>query len=81
MIQSVTYNVLVEKDEDGVFVASVLELPGCVSDGDTLEDAIDHVLEAAQGYVELLHEAGLPTPEGALSAEPVMRRLEILLVE
>lgn len=81
MIQSVTYNVLVEKDEDGVFVASVLELPGCVSDGDTLEEAINHVLEAAQGYVELLHDEGLPTPGGVSSTEPVLRQLEILLVE
>ena len=29
-----SFKVMVEQDEDGVFVATVPELPGCVSDGE-----------------------------------------------
>ena len=39
----VTFNVIVEQDEDGVYVASVPSLQGCYSEGDTYEEAIKNV--------------------------------------
>lgn len=84
MNQQVTLNVLVDKDEDGVFVASVFELPGCVSDGDTIEEALEHVREAAEGYLEVLHEEGRLVPRGASATSlstPVLRRLEVALAD
>lgn len=44
------YRVLIEPDEDGVFVAEVPALPGCVSQGASREEALRNVLEAISVY-------------------------------
>jgi predicted RNase H-like HicB family nuclease len=54
------YRVLIEKDEDGVFVVEVPSLPGCVTQGETREQALVNVREAIEAYVESLHERGEP---------------------
>ena len=58
-----SFKVMVEKDEDGVFVARVPELPGCVSDGKTKDEALRNVKEAIEGYLETLSEEGWPLPK------------------
>ena len=40
------YKVLIEQDEDGYYVASVPELPGCHTQGKTLEEARKRIKEA-----------------------------------
>lgn len=42
------FRVLIEQDEDGVYVASVPELPGCYTQGNTLEDARKRIREAIE---------------------------------
>jgi hypothetical protein len=37
------YRVLIEQDEDGVYVAEVPALPGCISQGKTRSDVIDNI--------------------------------------
>jgi len=56
------FRVLVEPDEDGVFVAEVPSLPGCISQGKTREEALRNAREAAQLYVESLAAHGNPIP-------------------
>lgn len=56
------FRILVEQDEDGVFVATVASLPGCVSQGKTRNEAIRNIREAIEGYVESLRERGEPIP-------------------
>ena len=56
------YCVLIEQDEDGVYVAEVPTLPGCISQGKTRSDAIDNIKEAIAGYVESLQAHGEPVP-------------------
>lgn len=56
------YRVLIEPDEDGVFVAEVPVLPGCVSQGASREDALKNVREAISLYLESLREHGEPVP-------------------
>lgn len=56
------YRVLIERDEDGVFVATVPALPGCLADGPTRETALDNVREAIAAYVESLEAHGDPVP-------------------
>lgn len=46
-------NVLIEKDKDGYF-ARILELDGCVSQGDTYEEALFNIKEAGELYLESL---------------------------
>ena len=52
----------IEQDEDGVFVAEVPTLPGCVSQGNTREEAIRNVQEAAVAYLESLEAPNEPIP-------------------
>lgn len=42
------YRVIVEQDEDGVYVASVPSLQGCYSEGDTYEEAIQNVKDVIE---------------------------------
>ncbi|MEK6299139.1 MAG: type II toxin-antitoxin system HicB family antitoxin [Acidobacteriota bacterium] len=56
------YRVLVEQDEDGVFVAEVPALPGCVSQGLTRDEAIENIKEAIGGYLESLEAHNEPVP-------------------
>jgi predicted RNase H-like HicB family nuclease len=56
------FRVLVEPDEDGVFVAQVPSLPGCVSQGGTREEALRNVQEAIAAYLESLRSHGDPIP-------------------
>ena len=56
------YRVLIEQDEDDVYVAEVPTLPGCISQGKTRSEAIDNVKEAIAGYLESLQAHGEPVP-------------------
>lgn len=56
------YRVLIEQDEDGVYVAEVPSLPGCISQGKTRTEALDNIKEAIAGYLDSLKENGEPIP-------------------
>jgi predicted RNase H-like HicB family nuclease len=51
-MDSMDYKVLLYKDENGIFIAECVDLPGCISDGKTKEEAITNVKEAIQAYCE-----------------------------
>jgi len=40
------FNVVIERDEDGRYVAECLDLPGCLSEGETLGEALENISEA-----------------------------------
>jgi len=56
------YRVLIEQDEDGVYVAEVPALPGCISQGQTRSEAIHNVKEAIAAYLESLKAHGEAVP-------------------
>lgn len=56
------FRVLLQQDEDGVFVAEVPSLPGCISQGDTRAAALANIREAIEGYLESLRAHGEPIP-------------------
>jgi len=56
------YRVLIEQDEDGVFIAEVPSLPGCISQGETRAEALENVKEAIAVYIESLEAHGEPIP-------------------
>jgi predicted RNase H-like HicB family nuclease len=49
---SVKFSVLVERDEDGYYIASVPELQGCHTQAKTLDELTSRVIEAIQLYLE-----------------------------
>lgn len=57
------YTVVLERESDGGFVVSVPVLPGCVSQGDTRDEARANIREAVELYVEDCRLAGDPVPE------------------
>ena len=57
-----SYSVFYEQDSDGGFVAFVPSLPGCHTQGETLEEAERNVKEAIGLYLESLsaHKESIP---------------------
>ncbi len=55
--------VVIYPGEDGLWVAECPSLPGCVSQGQTREEAIRNIKDAIDAYVAALEEDGLPVPE------------------
>ncbi len=54
--------VIIYPGDDGYWVAECPSLPGCVSQGDTREQAIANIREAINGYIAALQEDHLPVP-------------------
>ena len=54
------FNVTVNRDEDGIWVAECPAIPGCVSQGKTKEEALENAKEAIQLCLEVRSERGLP---------------------
>ncbi len=57
------YTVILEREADGGFVASVPVLPGCISQGDDRAEALRNIREAVEIYVEDCRASGDPVPE------------------
>lgn len=56
------FRVLLQQDEDGVMVAEVPALPGCISQGATRDEALSNIREAIAGYLDSLKAHGDPIP-------------------
>ena len=54
--------VLVHPAEEGGFWAEVPTMPGCVSEGDTFEETLANIREAATGWLEVAEERAQKTP-------------------
>jgi predicted RNase H-like HicB family nuclease len=50
------FKVLISEGEDGWFVVECPSLPGCVSQGRTIEQALDNIKDAIQGCLDVLGE-------------------------
>ena len=47
------FNLIIEKGEDGYFIAEVVELPGCHTQAKTMEELIKRIKEAISLYLEI----------------------------
>ncbi len=67
-MKSVRYKILLKKEPEGGYTVTVPTLPGCVTFGDTVEEAIDMAREAIAAYIESLkaHGEEIPTDEDTL---------------
>jgi len=57
-----TYTVIFEKAKEGGYIASVPILPGCMTQGETFEEAKENIKDAIEGYVAVLKEDGDEIP-------------------
>jgi predicted RNase H-like HicB family nuclease len=55
--------VILRPIEDGWWLAEVPSLPGCLTQGETREEALLNIKEAIELYVEGLQEDGMPIPD------------------
>ena len=69
------YTVVFEPAEEGGYVASVPALPGCISQGDTFEQAVSMIKDAISGYLTVLKEQDEEIPKE--SEEVVISKIEV----
>jgi len=61
---SIRYELIIYwSKEDQAFVVEVPELPGCMADGETYEQAVANAQQIIEEWIETAHELGRPVPE------------------
>ena len=50
--QILDFNVIIEQDEDGIYVARVQEIEGCYTQGKTLQEVLERIKEAIEVCLE-----------------------------
>lgn len=66
---SIKYELIIYwSDQDQSFVVEVPELPGCMADGETYEDAVSNAKRVIEEWIETARELGraIPAPKGRL---------------
>lgn len=59
------YSVVVHQAEEGGFWVEVPALPGCYSQGESVEEALGNTGEAIALYLDVLRDEGRDTPKDA----------------
>lgn len=64
----IEYPIVLEREEDGRYSVYAPDLPGCVSWGNTRDEAIEHIREAIEVWIESAKEDGdeIPPPGSSL---------------
>lgn len=61
---SIRYELIIYwSDDDQAFVVEVPELPGCMADGETYEQAVANARRVIEEWIETARELGRPIPE------------------
>ena len=55
-----TFTVTIDRDEDGMWVVECPAIPGCVSQGETKDEALENVKDAIKSCLEVRAEHGIP---------------------
>ena len=58
------YIVYLEPAEDGGYTVTCPHLPGCITQGETIEEALALIKDAIKGYISSLEEYGDAIPSG-----------------
>ncbi|MBI4020751.1 MAG: type II toxin-antitoxin system HicB family antitoxin [Candidatus Aenigmarchaeota archaeon] len=63
-MQTLKFRIVIEQDEDGIYIAECPSLPGCVSQGKTREEGVRNITDAIRGYIQSLkkHDEPIPPP-------------------
>ena len=62
-MKSFTYRILLNKEPEGGYTVNVPSLPGCITFGKTVDEAIEHAKEAISLYIESLVTHHEPVPD------------------
>ena len=61
-MKTLNYRIRLLKEEEGGYTVTVPALPGCITFGETVEEAITIAKEAIEGYIETLKDLGKEVP-------------------
>jgi antitoxin HicB len=63
-MRKLKYSIVLTPDEEsGGYTVEVPDLPGCITEGDTVEEALAMAEEAIEGFLEVLKKDGDPIPK------------------
>jgi len=71
MSNHLSYKIVLEPAEEGGYTVYAPSLPGCISEGDTKEEAIENIKEAIKGWIEVSKQYGDSIPPGDINVETV----------
>ncbi|AFZ51452.1 type II toxin-antitoxin system HicB family antitoxin [Dactylococcopsis salina] len=54
------FNVTLDRDEDGIWIVECPSIPGCVSQGNTKEEALENIQDAIAACLQVRAERGFP---------------------
>jgi len=61
------YKILLWQDDDNIWNVEIPTLPGCRSDGETIEEALAMIEDAKHAWIEMVYEDGGIIPESDIS--------------
>jgi predicted RNase H-like HicB family nuclease len=65
------FTVIFEKEEEGGYHVFCPVLPGCHTQGESIDEGLRNIREAIQLYIDSLIEDGLPVPEEDILIKPI----------
>ena len=68
-MKQLTYRILLNREPEGGYTVNVPSLPGCITYGETVEEAIAMAKEAIELYIESLVAHGEPVPDESNTLE------------
>ncbi len=73
------YKVIIEKDEDGVYIATAPALPGVVEQGDTVDEAFENMGAAIRFTLDSMVEGGEELPVSDATNSREIRNIELVI--
>ena len=71
------FEVIIEQDESGYYVAEVPALPGCFTQGKTVEEATGNIKEAIEGWLEVMNEKSLDKKSKPKEGSTSVKRIQV----
>ena len=73
------YKVIIEKDEDGIYIATATALPGVVEQGDTADEASENIGAALRFTLDSMAEGGEDLPLSDATNSREVRNIELVV--
>ena len=73
MPQTRTFRIVLRREPEGAYTALVPSLPGCVTWGATIEEAMEMAKDAIENYIAILQDEGEPIPDDSETLEYSIR--------